>query len=1258
MKNLSITCCVSSLVLAAAGANEDDFPIISDDFEVSLWARDPIVRNPCVITFDDQGRLCVGMGPQYRAPTPQTPGDSVWIVTDDDGDGQADTRKEFATGFNAIQGLAWKGDWLWIANAPELTRVRDTDGDDVADEYIRVYTDLGNLEHALHGLNFGPDGKLYMSKGNSKGMTLPDRVAPAAFRELWGVETDLPTTPQRTSGPDTYQKKYHDPRDDWGVTGGILRCDDDGSNLEIISRGFRNPWDIAFDDCFDWLGTDNDQTMGDKIFAPFYGSHFGWGHAWSYDWKGDDHLPTAPSSGPLFEGSGAGVIFCGLPSWPENYRDVFFISDWLNRELLVYRTKWDGAWRKPDREILEIIAHAEGGRTLPMSGGRSFDPVDLEMGPDGALWVTSWGRQYGAHYENDELANEGRIYRLLPKGFQPAVAEKPGSLIEQLGSHIPVWRTNAQNELIRRGDEVTAMVTATLDSGAPTQLETWLVWTLGRINPDKPTWFDANQNQIIQSIRVQAHHKSLSDEVRDALNNPEPRIRLEAVLAARQAEKMEWLSDLLDLADSEQDRVVYYAVWGALMDLLSVDERRDLLDDDTRDRVRFALFLGLLEEDALSDEELERVEGNSVGEIQKLAQLRLGGKHLFEHRGRPLNATGEADAPRPPAVVPFKNVVASTGRDYGAAVLRPGTKYYTDREYRMTKVPPELVGETFLQTACGDADAHSGITVTLELKYPSTVFFIDDARAENLPNWARGKWEPTDLVIEGTDPAQMKVYTAELPAGPLTLGTSRDGIQAGKGNYILAVRPKLREEITTAATADSIQQLLGEANPDRGRDLFFSKHAANCGACHKVGDHGNNHAPDLSEIGSRADATALIDSILNPSANIVEGFAAQAVTTKSGDTHAGIILEETGKHVRIALMSGDTVRVDRREIEHREGLPISAMPAGFNVMYSSQQLADITAFLLAQKKPEPFQNADGVFKFIIEEDQLQLYLGQQHVATYLLKHDQLTRRAFVNIRTPSGALVTRNFPPKRPEDFDPGYGGENGIIHPVMHPGLWMGFGWIDGNDYWRLTSKVRHDGFFEGPIGKRGEASFKSRDSYLSADGQETICTQATSYRFRYVEQGIVLDWDAEFYNDERDFEFGDQEESGLAFRIASQFRVQGGNGRILNNRDEKNGAGTWGKEFEWVSYSGETGGKQVGLLVVPHPGNLSSCWAHSRDYGVLVSNPFPKQPKERREPYVTTKVKKGERYRLRYTVLIHEVDAASFDPAKLAEQLQQEHR
>ncbi|MEN8716025.1 MAG: PVC-type heme-binding CxxCH protein, partial [Verrucomicrobiales bacterium] len=554
-----ITCLIPVVSMSLLQISEaqvtEDFPIVADDLEVALFARNPLVRNPCAITFDTKGRLCVGMGPQYRAPKPDTPSDSVWIVTDEDEDGTADTRKEFATGFNAIQGLAWKGDWLWIANAPELTRVRDTDGDDIADDYIRVYTDLGNLEHALHGLQFGPDGRLYMSKGNSKGLTiLPDRIAPAPFRELWGIEvpggTPEPKPKQFTA--EAYEKNYQDPRDDWGVTGGILRCDDDGSHLEIVSRGFRNPWDIAFDDQFNWLGTDNDQTMGDKLFAPFYGAHFGWGHTWSYDWKGDDHLPTAPSSGPLFEGSGAGIIFCGIPNYPNKYQNVFLYSDWLNREVRIFRSKWDGAWRKADRENLEILAHAGGGRSMPLSGGRAFDPVDIEIGPDGAIWISSWGRQYGAHYEDERLANEGRIYRIWPKGYQPDSIDSipfdsDTDLIAALGHHLPIWRTEAQEKLLQRDEEVLPTLLQQLASDdLSAAQETWLVWTARRIDPAR-TWMDRNTNQKIQSLRVQGFLKTDHSELRPSLKDAEPRVRLAAVLAIRESGLVKYADALIDL---------------------------------------------------------------------------------------------------------------------------------------------------------------------------------------------------------------------------------------------------------------------------------------------------------------------------------------------------------------------------------------------------------------------------------------------------------------------------------------------------------------------------------------------------------------------------------------------------------------------------------------------------------------------------------------------------------------------------------------
>jgi hypothetical protein len=74
------------------------------------------------------------------------------------------------------------------------------------------------------------------------------------------------------------------------------------------------------DSGFNWLGTDNDQVDGDRVFMPFYGAHFGWNHPWSSHWNTAPHAPTAPVSGPLFEGSGTGIVFGNSPQFPPEYR--------------------------------------------------------------------------------------------------------------------------------------------------------------------------------------------------------------------------------------------------------------------------------------------------------------------------------------------------------------------------------------------------------------------------------------------------------------------------------------------------------------------------------------------------------------------------------------------------------------------------------------------------------------------------------------------------------------------------------------------------------------------------------------------------------------------------------------------------------------------------------------------------------------------------------------------------------------------------
>ncbi|MEZ6126239.1 MAG: DUF6807 family protein [Planctomycetaceae bacterium] len=1339
-------CCLLSCPIALA---DDQLPIVPDGFVVDVVAREPMVSNPCVMAFDRLGRIFVAQGPQWRGPTPETPGDRVDLLIDDDGDAIADRVQTFAEGFNCIQGIAWHGNDLWIANAPDLTVVRDTDGDDIADEYVRVYTGLGNLEHSLHGLNFAPDGKLYMSKGNSRGYNRIDQLAPKPFRELWGLpspEGAPEYTEVEVFTKETYKRAYHTPSDDWGQQGGILRCDpidaegNYGRNLEIVSRGFRNPWDIAFDDSFNWLGTDNDQTQGDRIFSPFYGAHFGWGHPWSYHWTGEGHLPTVPACAPLFEGSGTGVIHYHAGHFPEEYRNVFFVNDWMRREVYAFRPKWDGALLTCEGGFPGVFAHADGGRTLPGSSGRVFEPTDIEVGPGGALYILSWGHGYGATIRDGQQIDAGRVYRIRHADsalikwrsdhrHKPIAEWSLEELFVDLGSSVPAWRTNAQNELVRRGAVAGSFLAEKLAGENLTIAEeTWTMWTLARLGV--PMDLDAVDmttfsNPALQAIRIAAWQNRhlatvapLPKFVLNALKSPEARLRHAAVLAIHQSGDSECTSRLLDLAAQETDRITFYATWNALQQLADVESRKSWLSD-SRPGVRLAGLLGLFEDNAISVDEVLPLRSDNDERVAGLVELWLqktGGAEPLVVLSPPPGEYTEPVAVTLTTSVPQAqfnfttdgSVPVNTSQRYSGPIsidrdttlkviitqdntqagpvtageyrirheepyrhrafisditasapgeyrmdwsgLSVGKRHYTDRHYHITAVPSELRGLPYLQM-CNQHD-RSGGAQWLSMRSDSdvTVLVGVDMRVNAPLEWMKigqpNGFEDTGLELVTTDPT-FRICRKQFPAGEIVLGgnTNNPQTDSGRGMYVVIFdRPLLSPQPNSApATEADVLAAMKTADPERGRELFLHPKGAGCVKCHQMEGLGQKFAPDLSDVGSRAKkAEILIQSILAPSAVITEGFAQQQIVTAEGKVFSGAVLEESDLSLKLINSDGIPITIPKKDIEERIGTKRSPMPDGFNKLMSAQQIADIVAWLMTQTV---IGDREG-FSFRDREDRIDISFGSQRVATYLKHHPQLTRRALVNVTTPSGIPVTRNFPPRKPEDIDPGYTAEDGIIHPNMHPGIWLSFGDVDGNDYWRLKAKVVFEGFIERPTGDRTNGNFLVRNQLMSEDGERVICTEISRYRFELVPEGMLIRIDAMYGSDEHDFYFGDQEESGLAVRVASPIRVQGGNGTILNSRGERNGAEVWGKEAQWFDYFGtvasESGNeRQVGIMVIPSPQNSRPSWLHARDYGVVATNPFPRQPKERREPYVKTLVKRGESFALSYAVLIHDQPA-----------------
>ena len=173
---------------------------------------------------------------------------------------------------------------------------------------------------------------------------------------------------------------------------------------------------------------------------------------------------------------------------------------------------------------------------------------------------------------------------------------------------------------------------------------------------------------------------------------------------------------------------------------------------------------------------------------------------------------------------------------------------------------------------------------------------------------------------------------------------------------------------------------------------------------------------------------------------------------------------------------------------------------------------------------------------------------------YCYHDDKITRPFFAHVRAPAGVQVTRHHPPIEGQDI---------VDHDTFHPGIWMSFGDISGSDYWRIKARVRHAEFVERAAGRCGKGTFAVRNQYLDQkDPSKVVCEEIARYTFLVRPAGYLLLWDSTFSSD-HEFDFGDQEEMGLGFRVATPLRVGAsgednlppGNGTILDSEGRKNG-------------------------------------------------------------------------------------------------------
>ncbi|MFN0068173.1 MAG: PQQ-dependent sugar dehydrogenase, partial [Limisphaerales bacterium] len=481
----------------------------------------------------------------------------IRLVWDADGDGRADTARTFADGFRTIvsgvaAGVLARGTNVWFTSIPDLWRfpaapvvVQPADSGAVSPPAFspshpqaeRLLTGFGVHVafggHDLHGLTFGPDGRLYFS--------IADRGLCVTNRE--GVVLNVPDT------------------------GAVLRCEPDGSQLEVFATGLRNPQELAFDDFGNlWTG-DNNGDGGDKArwTLVLEGADYGWTIGWQWlpkmgAWNSERLWHTRESNSAAYlvppvahVGHGpAGIAHYPGTGLGDRFTNHFFYSDFPGG-VRAFRVEPDGAFFKA----------ADAGPWLEDNSATNFTgkllwnlaPVDVAFPPGGGVVVAdafpSWEKTGGARLwrvfdpalKDDPAIAE--VARLLREGMAKRSNDE---LARLLGHRDQRVRLEAQFELAGRGQDGWPVLERVAFKGTNTLARLHAIWGLGQIvrtgGPDVDldrllhlTKLLGEPEEHVRAAAVrlvcEARLGNAEPLVRKAMLDVSPRVSAEAILGFR-----------------------------------------------------------------------------------------------------------------------------------------------------------------------------------------------------------------------------------------------------------------------------------------------------------------------------------------------------------------------------------------------------------------------------------------------------------------------------------------------------------------------------------------------------------------------------------------------------------------------------------------------------------------------------------------------------------------------------------------------------